>query len=32
LAEIQATLIDQYIGDELKRFEDAGFDCSRIFQ
>lgn len=32
LAEIQATLIDQYIGDELKKFEDAGFDCSRIFQ
>jgi hypothetical protein len=32
LAEIQATLVDQYIGDELAKFEKAGFDCSRIFQ
>lgn len=32
LAEMQATLVDEYIGDELKKFEEAGFDCSRIFQ
>lgn len=32
LAEMMPQLIDTYIGDELKKFEDAGFNCSRIFQ
>jgi hypothetical protein len=32
LAETQAELVDEYIGAELKKFEDAGFNCSRIFQ
>jgi hypothetical protein len=32
LATLTFELIDEYIGDEIKKFDDAGFDCSRIFK